>query len=105
MNDVETNNLALYARTLAALESPDEALAFMGELCTRKELRDTAKRLGIAELLLQGVPQLEIADMLCPGDGEPKPSSATIARVNDVVKNGDGHLCKIIARANGVEGN
>jgi len=34
MTDAEANNLQLLARTLATLESPDEALDFLRELCT-----------------------------------------------------------------------
>jgi len=104
MNDVEAHNLELYGRVLAALETPDEALAFMRELCTHRELRDTAQRLEIAELLIQEIPKQMITRIMCDGDGARRPSTATINRVNEVVKNGDGHLCKMIARAKGVEG-
>jgi len=53
---------------------------------------------GIGELLIQKIPYKKINEMLG------HPSSATINRVNDIVKNGDGSFRKIITRANGVEG-
>jgi len=104
MTDIEAKNLLLLARALSALESPDEIIAFLRELCTSQETRSISQRLGIAELLMQGIPQRMIGGMLCNGDAARRPSTATISRVSDVVKNGNGHLCRVIARANGVEG-
>jgi len=102
MPDAEMKNLMLLARALAALESPEEAIAFMQELCFPQEVRAIAQRLGIAELLMQGVTQVEIIELL--RYGLRKPSTSTVNRVGNVVKNGGGHLCRVIARANGVEG-
>jgi len=104
MKDVEANNLELYARVLVALETPEEAIATMQELCTHNEIRIIAQRAGIAELLMQDIPQKDIIGKLCHGDGTSGPSPATINRVREILENGDGHLCKMIARANGVEG-
>ena len=104
MTNAETNNLILLSHVLAVFESPDEALAVLRELCTPQEIRVIAQRLGIAELLMQGIPQQKIHMMMCHGENARRPSTATIARVSGIVKNGDGHLCRMIARANGVEG-
>ena len=104
MNDIETNNQELFARVLVALDTPDEALAFMRELCTPQELRILSQRTGIAELLMQGFSQQMINEMMCDGTEGRRPSTATINRVSAAIKDGDGHLCKMIARANGVEG-
>jgi len=103
MTDVETKNLALLTRTLAALDSPKEAEAYLRELCTPQEIRAIAQRAGIAELLIQKIPYMKIAELL--GDKNAKrPSTATVNRVNDVVQNGDGYLHKMILRATGAEG-
>ena len=104
MNDVETKNMTLLTRALVTLASPDEALAFLLELCTPQEARMMAQRMGIAELLIQGIPQVTITEMMCSGDGSSKPSTATIARVNGVVKNGEGHLRNIILRISDAQG-
>ena len=103
MCDIETNNLKLYARVLAALESPDEALALLRELYTPQEIRATAQRLAIAELLIQKTPYVKIRELL--GDKETKgPSTSTVGRINETVQYGGGHLKKMITRVNGVEG-
>ena len=104
MNDAETNNLRLYARVLAALESEDEAIAFLLELCYAHELRAIAQRVGIAELLIQGIPHIEIAEMLCDKSTGRKPSSPTISRVNVVLENGEGYLRQIVTRGSEAEG-
>jgi len=98
MTDIETNNLMLLARILPALESQDEALAFLRELCTPKEAKFLAQRAGIAELIMQQVSHKRIMEVLG------NPSSATVCRVNDMVQSGGGYLCRLIARASGVEG-
>lgn len=102
MTDIETNNLRLHARVLAALESEDEAIAFLRELYTPQELRVASQRVGIAELLIQKIHQKEIIEILTTAAR--KPSSATVSRVNDVIQNGDGCLRKIITRGSGAEG-
>jgi len=104
MNETETSNLTLLTRVIAALEFPDETFEFLRELCTPHEVKVMAQRLGIAELLMQGIPQKEITTMLCDGAAAHRPSSATICRVSEIVKHGEGHLCRMIARAQGIEG-
>jgi len=104
MTKVQTNNLELLGRILAALESQDEALAFLGELCTPQEVKTIAQRVGIAELLMLHIPQKEIISMLCQGEPTRKTSSSTVSRVNDVLENRGGYLGRMVARVSGAEG-
>lgn len=52
------------ARALAALDTPEDAAAFLAEILTEAELRDVALRWELMELLAQGVPQRQIAARL-----------------------------------------
>ena len=99
MNEIETNNLRLLCMAVVALETPEEAWSFLLELCTHQEIKVISQRLAIAELLLQKIPYAQINIML------DSPSTATISRINDTVKNGNGSLGRIVTRVNGAEGN
>ena len=98
MNDIEANNLVLLTNALAALETPEEAQGFLYELCTHKEIRILAQRAGIAELLIHQISYRNVGEMLG------YPSTATINRVSEIVKNGDGILGRVIMRSSGAQG-
>lgn len=98
LTDIERKNLLLLALILPAIESQDEALAFILELCTPNEARMLPQRVGIAELLVQKIPHKKIVERLG------NPSSATVSRVSETVQKGDSILRKVIMRASGVEG-
>jgi uncharacterized protein YerC len=99
---IEENNRRLLFRTLAALESEDEAAAFIMELCYPQEIKNMAQRVAIAELRVQNFTYQDIIKQLMRGLSTV--STATVNRVSDTVKNGPGYLRKIIQRTSGVEG-
>ena len=70
-------------RAVTLIESPEEAEAFLTDLCTIKELQDMAQRLVAAEMLEKGENYLSIAS----GIGI---STATISRVNRCYNYGTG---------------
>jgi TrpR-related protein YerC/YecD len=79
MNE-ETADLA---RAVAALRDPDEAIRFLRDLCTIRELQEFGQRWHVARLLADGVPYHEISERTGA-------SSATISRVNQWRRYGRG---------------
>jgi TrpR-related protein YerC/YecD len=73
------------AAAVAALRDGEEALRFLRDLCTVKELRSFAERWEVARLLDEGVSYHEISERTGA-------SSATISRVNQWLRYGrDGY--------------
>lgn len=58
-NEAETSLEAL-AQAFAALQCPQDVLAFLEDLCTPAELEAMADRWRVVPLLLEGVPYREI---------------------------------------------
>lgn len=80
----------LYAQILK-LTSEEECAAFLGDLCTIKELQSMAQRVQAAKMLLQGKTYQEIIK-------ETDISSATLARVSRCVQYGDGGYKTILQK-------
>jgi TrpR-related protein YerC/YecD len=73
------------ARAIAALADGEEALRFLRDLCTVRELREFAARWEVARMLDEGVSYHEISERTGA-------SSATISRVNQWLRYGrDGY--------------
>ena len=81
-------------RTVATLRSPDEAAAFLRDLCTRAELQALSARWQVAQLLDAGVHYQEIARRTGA-------STATISRVNTWLRFGAGGYRTLLARRSG----
>jgi TrpR-related protein YerC/YecD len=79
------------ARAIVALRNEDEALRFLRDLCTIRELVEFTHRWQVARLLEQGVPYHEISDRTGA-------SSATISRVNQWRRYGRGGYQIVLAR-------
>ncbi|CAN5716274.1 hypothetical protein BH24CHL5_BH24CHL5_06580 [soil metagenome] len=79
------------ARAVAALEGEAEALRFLRDLCTIRELQELGHRWHVARLLAQGMPYHEISELTGA-------SSATISRVNQWLRYGRGGYPVLIAR-------
>jgi TrpR-related protein YerC/YecD len=71
------------ARAIAALRDEDEAMRFLRDLCTVRELVEFGHRWQVARLLDAGIPYHEISDRTGA-------SSATISRVNQWLRYGRG---------------
>jgi TrpR-related protein YerC/YecD len=87
MNE-ETADLA---KAVAALRNEDEALRFLRDLCTIRELQEFGQRWQVARLLNDGVPYHEISERTGA-------SSATISRVNQWRRYGRGGYELILER-------
>jgi len=68
---------------IVRLESPDEARAFLRDLCTLGELHDLAQRWAVVRLLDQGMHYLEISHRTGA-------STATITRIAQWLHHGEG---------------
>lgn len=84
----ETRQLA---RAVAALRTEDEAIAFLRDLCTVRELQEFSQRWQVARLLDEGIPYHAIGERTGA-------SSATISRVNQWLRYGRGGYRLVIDR-------
>ena len=82
------------ARAVATLRDEEEALRFLRDLCTIRELVEFGHRWTVARLLDQGVPYHEISDRTGA-------SSATISRVNQWLRYGRGGYQLLLERLGG----
>ncbi len=77
-------NLDLLLKCLSALESTDETLSFLEDLCTIKEIEDMQHRLEIAQGLFNGKTFSEVQEITGA-------SSTTVSRVSRCLKYGTGY--------------
>lgn len=82
------------ARAVAALRDADEALRFLRDLCTIRELQEFGHRWHVARLLVDGTAYQEISQRTGA-------SSATISRVNQWLRYGRGGYGILIERLSG----
>jgi TrpR-related protein YerC/YecD len=86
-----TDDTVELARAVASLRSDDEALRFLRDLCTVRELQEFGQRWHVARLLAEGVPYHDISQRTGA-------SSATISRVNQWRRYGRGGYQMLIER-------
>ena len=79
------------ARAISELRDEDEALRFLRDLCTVRELQEFGHRWAVARLLEQGAPYHEISERTGA-------SSATISRVNQWRRYGRGGYSLLLER-------
>ncbi|MBV8256433.1 MAG: helix-turn-helix domain-containing protein [Actinobacteria bacterium] len=70
-------------QAVASLKTPEEAQAFLRDLCTISELDAMAHRWQVAQLLDQGLPYVEVAKRA-------HASTTTVTRVAQWLRNGEG---------------
>ena len=86
-----TDETADLARAIVALESEEDAMRFLRDLCTVTELREFGERWHVARLLDSGRSYAEIGRATGA-------SSATISRVNQWLRYGRGGYRLVIDR-------
>lgn len=82
---------ALLFSAFLSLENAQECENFMCDLCTKTELREMAKRLWAAKLILEGKKYSEIVK-------ETGLSTATITRVNSYLRDGSEGYMTVLSR-------
>lgn len=83
--------LEALAEAFLSLETKEECLSFLEDLCTFKEMDSMAQRLQVAKLLKSGKKFQEIVD-------ETGASTATISRVNRCIMHGSGGYNSVIEK-------
>ena len=91
MQNFRNESLSHLAKALLALETEEECLALLDDLCTVKELQDMSQRFETAVLLSEGKNYIQIAEAAGT-------SSATISRVNRCLQYGSGGYAKAIQK-------
>jgi TrpR-related protein YerC/YecD len=81
---------ALFTAILA-LDTVEEAEAFLRDLCTRRELEDMIQRWAVTRLLADGLHYREISE-------ETGASTATITRINQWLQHGTGGYRSVLER-------
>lgn len=89
--DWKTKENKKLVQAILTLETADEAERFLRDLMTEKEIDEFAKRMKVAEMLMEKVPYLEI-------EKETGLSSATVARVAKWLNGKEGGYKTIIGR-------
>ena len=90
-----TPALEQLAAALVAIGEREEMLAFLRDICSSTELAALAQRLEVARLVDRGVPYAEIAKQLGA-------STATVTRVAQWVRHGEGGYRAVLDREAGV---
>lgn len=82
MKKTDEKNIRTLARALVSLESEDECVRLLSDLCTVSEIKAMAQRLEVAIMLDRGMVYNEIA-------AKTGASTATISRVNHALVYGE----------------
>lgn len=91
MKNNGNNDLEALAEAFVSLETKEDCISFLEDLCTFKEMDAMAQRLQVARLLKSGKKFQEIVD-------ETGASTATISRVNRCIMHGSGGYNKILRK-------
>ena len=76
------------------LETPQEVLAFLRDVCSAKELEELSQRLEVATMLRAGAPYVEVSRATGA-------SSTTVSRVSKCLNCDDGGSRTVLARLAG----
>jgi TrpR-related protein YerC/YecD len=79
------------AAVVASLQDEDEAIRFLRDLCTVREIQELGQRWHVARLLAGGVPYQQISE-------QTGASSATVSRVNQWLRYGRSGYRALIDR-------
>ena len=91
MSPLKTRQAKELFRALLALETEEDCIAFLEDLCTVNEILEMSQRLDVAKNLLEKKTFNQIGK-------ETGASSATISRVNKCVLYGGGGYQRILSR-------
>jgi TrpR-related protein YerC/YecD len=78
-------------RALCTLEAPEEARAFLLDICSKKEICDLSQRLEVARLLAAGESYVEVSHMTGA-------SSTTVSRVSKCLNGPEGGYRLVLGR-------
>ncbi len=93
---VRTPEVEALLKAFCALESPEEAYAFLQDLATIREIGDMAQRLAVARMLAEGEHYTRIGEVTGA-------SSTTISRVSRCLHYGADGYSRVIERLGKLE--
>ncbi len=76
------------------LETPEEVLAFLRDVCSAKEVDELTQRLEVATMLAAGAPYVEVSR-------ETGASSTTVSRVSKCLNGDEGGYRTVLGRLGG----
>lgn len=91
MKHSKKNEQEMLVKAILSIESEEECVSFLEDLCTFKEIDSMAQRFQVARLLKEGKTFQEIVD-------KTGASTATISRVNRCLMYGNGGYENIISK-------
>lgn len=81
---MDKKKVKLLLKSFLTLETQEECLVFLEDLCTINEIEDMSHRIEIADLLNKGKTFNEVQDLTGA-------SSTTVSRVSRCLKHGNGY--------------
>ncbi len=96
MNGFHPDELNKFYKAVLSLKNEEECARFFEDVCTIKELKDMAQRLGVAIMLKDGKSYQNVS-------AEIGASTATISRVNRCLMYGNGGYNIVLERMNSSE--
>lgn len=88
---IEGEHTDLLVRALLSVQSEEECVRLLADLCTIREVQDLGQRMEVANLLRQGITYADIAQRTGV-------STATISRVNRSLLYGAGGYQTVLSR-------
>ena len=94
MSGFHSEDLEKFYQAILSLENEEECSKFFEDICTVKELKDMAQRLGVAKMLKDGMSYQNVSAQIGA-------STATISRVNRCLVYGNGGYNIVLDRLKG----
>ena len=89
----DDTNIYRLGKALVSLETEEECLNFLADLCTVSEVKAMAQRLEVAQMLSEGKVYNDIV-------AKTGASTATISRVNNALTYGEDGYKSVLAKLN-----
>ncbi len=93
MSGFHSEDMEKFYKAILSLKNENECAGFFEDICTVKELKDMAQRLGVAQMLRDGMSYQNVSAKIGA-------STATISRVNRCLMYGNGGYNTVLERLN-----
>lgn len=93
MSGFHSEDMEKFYKAILSLKNENECAEFFEDICTVKELKDMAQRLGVAQMLRDGMSYQNVSAKIGA-------STATISRVNRCLMYGNGGYNTVLERLN-----
>ena len=93
MSGFHSEDMEKFYKAILSLKNENECAGFFEDICTVKELKDMAQRLGVAQMHRDGMSYQNVSAKIGA-------STATISRVNRCLMYGNGGYNTVLERLN-----